>query len=87
MAVAAVAFFDMDETDNVLIKEGIAVDLSVVKLLWENKVKEVFAEANLSIPENAFMIRGSREGKHTEYLGHMLAEMQSLARAFPGAQW
>ncbi len=80
-------FFDMDETDNVLIKEGIAVDLSVVKLLWENKVKEVFAEANLSIPENAFMIRGSREGKHTEYLGHMLAEMQSLARAFPGAQW
>lgn len=79
--------FDMDEVDAALIKEGIAVDLSAIRSSWEKKVKEIFTDATLSIPENAFMIRGSREGKHTEYLGHMLAEMQSLTRAFPGAQW
>ncbi len=79
--------FDMNSVDDELIKEGIAFDRSKIKPLWENKVKEVFADATLSIPENAFMIGGSMEGKHTEYLGHMLAEMQSLSRAFPGATW
>lgn len=79
--------FDMDTVDQKLISDGIAVDLSAIKPLWENKVKEIFTEAPLPVPENVFMIRGSREGKHTEFLGHLLAEMQSLARAFPGASW
>ena len=79
--------FDMNSVDEALIKEGIAVDSSKLKPLWENKVKEVFSEATLSVPQNTFMIHGSMEGKHTEHLGHMLAEMQSLARAFPGATW
>jgi ring-1,2-phenylacetyl-CoA epoxidase subunit PaaC len=80
-------FFLMDETDHSLIKEGIAVDLLKVKQQWEKHVGDVFRLAKLAIPENIFMIHGSREGKHTEHLGHMLAEMQSLTRAFPGAQW
>jgi len=79
--------FAIDETDRVLISEGIAVNLDEVKSRWDRKVKEIFEESTLSVPENAFMITGSREGKHTEHLGHMLAEMQSLARAFPGVEW
>jgi len=79
--------FAMDETDRVLISEGIAVNLDEVKSRWDRKGKEIFEESTLSVPENAFMITGSREGKHTEHLGHMLAEMQSLARAFPGVEW
>ncbi len=79
--------FDMDETDKTLIVLGIAVDLNIVKASWQKKVTEVFTEATLTVPENVFMIIGSREGKHTEYLGHLLAEMQVLPRSFPGAQW
>ncbi len=79
--------FDMDETDAALIKEFIAADTKIIKPLWENKVREVFAEASLTIPENVFMMSGSREGKHTENLGFILAEMQSLHRAHPGAEW
>ncbi len=79
--------FDMDATDEALIKEGIAVDTKKIKPLWEAKVKEVFAEATLVVPENIFMMSGSREGKHTEYFGYILAEMQSLHRSHPGAQW
>jgi ring-1,2-phenylacetyl-CoA epoxidase subunit PaaC len=79
--------FDMDEVDAALIKEGVAVDLSLIKVMWENKVKEVFAEATLSVPESTFMIKGSRDGKHTEHLGYVLAEMQSLHRSHPQAQW
>jgi len=79
--------FRMDETDQQLLKQGIADDLEKIKLLWDKKIKEVFTEATLSFPENVFMIHGSREGKHTECLGHILAEMQTLQRAYPGAQW
>ena len=39
------------------------------------------------MPDDGFMQRGGREGKHTEHLGHMLAEMQIVARSFPGAEW
>jgi ring-1,2-phenylacetyl-CoA epoxidase subunit PaaC len=79
--------FDESENDKKLVKAGIAVNLQDVKILWNQKVKDVFQHATLVFPENSFMIHGSREGKHTEFLGHMLAEMQSLPRAFPGAQW
>lgn len=79
--------FVMDDVDSALIKDGIAVDLNALKMPWENKVKEVFQLAKLSVPENVFMIQGSRDGKHTEHLGHLLTEMQALPRAFPGAQW
>jgi ring-1,2-phenylacetyl-CoA epoxidase subunit PaaC len=68
--------FEMDMVDQALVKEGIAVDLNLIKVMWEDKVKEIFAEATLTVPENAFMIKGSREGRHTEHLGYILAEMQ-----------
>lgn len=79
--------FEMDEVDEILIKEKIAVDLSVLKPLWLQKVKEVFTEATLEMPADAYMQTGSRLGRHTEHLGFLLAEMQHLHRAFPGAQW
>jgi ring-1,2-phenylacetyl-CoA epoxidase subunit PaaC len=79
--------FDSDATDAALIKESIAADAKEIKPLWDKKVKEVFDEAVLAVPENIFMMSGSREGKHTEYLGFILAEMQSLHRAHPGVEW
>jgi ring-1,2-phenylacetyl-CoA epoxidase subunit PaaC len=79
--------FEMDEVDIALIKEGIAADLNLIRVMWENKVKEVFAEATLTVPESTFMIKGSRNGKHTEHLGYILAEMQSLHRQHPKAEW
>ena len=79
--------FEMNEVDSALIKEGIAVDLNSVKSNWDKKVKEVFERATLKIPASAFMQRGSRDAKHTENLGYILAEMQSLPRALPDAKW
>ena len=76
----------MNEVDEILIKEKITFDLSSIQSLWLVKVKEVFAEGTLEIPADAFMQRGSRDGKHTEHLGFLLAEMQHVHRAIPGAQ-
>jgi len=79
--------FDMDETDAELIKAGIAVDLKKIAALWNDKVKEVFKEATLEIPQEVFMQTGSRKGIHTEHLGYILAEMQVLPRMYPDAKW
>ena len=79
--------FDADDTDKEMVKSGIGVDLSKIKPMWEKKVAEVFAEATLEVPQYVYMIRGSREGKHTEHLGYILAEMQVLPRMYPGTNW
>ncbi|MEO0319160.1 MAG: phenylacetate-CoA oxygenase subunit PaaI, partial [Pseudomonadota bacterium] len=38
-------------------------------------------------PVDAWMQSGGKQGRHTEHLGYLLAEMQFLQRAYPGAQW
>lgn len=80
-------FFEMNEVDSILIKEGVAVDLNSIKPAWEKKVKEVLTRSTLQIPSPVFMQRGSRDAKHTEHLGFILSEMQSLPRALPDAKW
>ena len=41
----------------------------------------------LTMPQVAYMQRGGRDGRHTEHLGHLLSEMQIVARSHPGATW
>src|SRR5258705_1250632 len=67
--------------------DGSGVDVSKLKHPWMNKVKEVFSEASLTIPEKIFMQTGGKEGKHTEHLGFILTELQYMQRAYPGAEW
>jgi ring-1,2-phenylacetyl-CoA epoxidase subunit PaaC len=80
-------FFEMHESDEVLLKEGISVDLKTLQPLWESEMKSLFEKCNLKIPENAFMQTGGRKGIHTEQLAYLLAEMQILPRMYPDAKW
>jgi len=80
--------FDADEVDADLLSVGIAADMKQVRASWEQDVKALFAEATIQIPTvNNFTRVGSRKGNHTEHLGYILAEMQFLPRAYPGAKW
>ncbi|MDP1801565.1 MAG: 1,2-phenylacetyl-CoA epoxidase subunit PaaC [Bacteroidota bacterium] len=79
--------FEMNEVDAILIKEGIAVDLSALKPNWEKEINQLFAKANLVAPEGTYVQHGSRNGLHTEYLSYILAEMQSIPRMHPTAKW
>ena len=54
---------------------------------WSQKVNIVLEEAKLPIPEKIFMQTGGKEGRHTEYLGHLLSELQYMQRAWPGCEW
>jgi ring-1,2-phenylacetyl-CoA epoxidase subunit PaaC len=61
--------------------------LGDLETAWRATVLPVLAAATLSVPETTWRPTGGREGRHTEHLGHLLAELQSLHRAHPGATW
>lgn len=54
---------------------------------WNSRVKNIFQQAGLNVPEKVKMITGGFEGKHTKHLSKMLVEMQELQRKYPGAEW
>jgi ring-1,2-phenylacetyl-CoA epoxidase subunit PaaC len=61
--------------------------MPAIKAAWDKTVNEVLKEATLERPADDFMATGGRKGLHTEHLGKILAEMQHVTRAFPGAEW
>ena len=68
-------------------EKNIEPGITVIKEKWLQKIKEVFEEATLSLPGDVYMQTGGKQGIHTEHLGYILAEMQSLQRTYPGAEW
>jgi ring-1,2-phenylacetyl-CoA epoxidase subunit PaaC len=54
---------------------------------WLRAVAPVLSRATLRQPNDGWMQSGGRDGRHTEHLGHLLAEMQVLPRTYPGATW
>ena len=79
--------FDLDGLETELAEAGIGVDNGALKAEWEQRVGAILAEAGLQIPEQEWAVKGGREGYHTESLGHLLNEMQSVHRAYPGCEW
>lgn len=76
-----------DQGDALLVAEGIIPLGSSLREAWLQQVDTVFTEATLSRPASDFAHRGGRQGRHTEHLGYLLAEMQFLQRAYPGCSW
>ena len=83
--------FAADEVERELAQRGVAFEPGTLLAAWHGQVDPVLAEATLTVPQAAYMQgrngRGGRQGFHTEQLGHLLAEMQFLPRAYPDAQW
>jgi ring-1,2-phenylacetyl-CoA epoxidase subunit PaaC len=79
--------FEMDEVDEVLIADGIAIDLKTLRSEWNERVGETIVTSTLIRPADGYMQSGSRKGVHSEYLGYILSEMQYLPRAYPDAKW
>jgi ring-1,2-phenylacetyl-CoA epoxidase subunit PaaC len=79
--------FEMDDAEQQLQHENIAIDRSSLKEKWLSDIKAVLNEATLAFPQKTFMQTGSSKGNHTEHLGHILSEMQYLQRAYPDAKW
>ena len=74
-----------DDVDRAL--AGVAPDPAALEPAWRRLVTDVVHRATLTLPADGYMHSGGRRGRHTEHLGHLLDEMQILARSHPGAKW
>ncbi len=83
----AAELFDDDFLDPALVDAGVAVLPSSLRDAVDARVAAVLDEATLTRPDVAAAYSAGRDGRHTEQLGYLLAEMQHLARSHPGATW
>ena len=79
--------FEVDSSERALIDAGIAVDPASLRPQWLKTVSDIVNEATLALPRGDWMQQGGRSGRHSEHLGHLLSELQSMQRTFPGATW
>jgi ring-1,2-phenylacetyl-CoA epoxidase subunit PaaC len=81
------SLFETDENDSALVAGGIVPDLSAIQHQWQKNTDAMLEKAMLKKPEKVWMQKGNLQGKHTEHLGYILAEMQSVHRAYPRVKW
>lgn len=80
--------FTPDALDTAMQQQGLAPALDELQQKWQQHVTEVLQLATLRIPAaGLWMQSGGKQGRHTEHLGYLLAEMQFLQRSYPGAAW
>ncbi len=79
--------FEADDVTRLLAAEGIGVNPASLRAAYDAAIDAVLAEATLARPAVRRGVAGGRTGRHSEHLGHLLAEMQFLPRAYPDAVW
>ena len=79
--------FSVDDAERGLIDNGTAIDPQSLLPQWLMTISRVVQEATLTLPQNDWMQQGGRSGRHSEHLGHLLSELQSMQRTFPGVTW
>jgi ring-1,2-phenylacetyl-CoA epoxidase subunit PaaC len=80
-------FWIGDEAESAAVANGTGVSLAALKPAWDALLDEVLAEATLQRPPEGGYVSQGRRGHHSEHMGFLLAEMQSLAREHPQAVW
>jgi ring-1,2-phenylacetyl-CoA epoxidase subunit PaaC len=80
--------FTTDEVDAAMQACGVVGDLGPLQAAWREQLAATLSAATLALPaEGAWMQRGGKQGRHSEHMGFLLAEMQFMQRAYPGLQW
>lgn len=79
--------FIADEIDEWAAAENVGPNPAALQAPWDDFVQQALQEATLTRPQDAWMDTGGKHGRHTEHLGYLLAEMQYMQRAYPGAAW
>lgn len=79
--------FLADEVDAAMLAAGIGPDLDDIRAQWDAEIDRTLKQATLRRPDTGHVQKGGKRGVHSEHLGYVLAEMQFLQRAYPGARW
>jgi ring-1,2-phenylacetyl-CoA epoxidase subunit PaaC len=79
--------FATEEDDAAMVADGVIPNVAGLRAAWNAAVQDTLTGATLERPADGWMHSGGRSGRHTEHLGYLLAELQFLQRAYPGAAW
>ncbi|AJK44777.1 1,2-phenylacetyl-CoA epoxidase subunit PaaC [Burkholderia plantarii] len=79
--------FVADAVEREVAAAGIAPAADTLEAAWRADVDAALAEATLVAPAPVAYVTTGRHGEHSEHMGFLLAQMQSLARQHPGASW
>lgn len=79
--------FEDDDIDNGAAEAGLGPRWSELRAQWEDEVGQLLSAAGLAMPAHTAFRSTGKRGVHTEHMGFLLAEMQSLQRAYPGGVW
>ncbi len=80
-------FFIASPDEMAAVADGTGVDTRLLQPDWDREVDHALHDATLRRPAAGGPVPRGKQGQHSEHLGYLLAEMQSLARAHPGATW
>ena len=80
-------WFAPDEVDAAAAQSRLGPSWDTLKPAWLSLVAPVLQEAGLAPPADTPFLSSGKRGVHSEHMGFLLAEMQALPRAFPGAVW
>jgi ring-1,2-phenylacetyl-CoA epoxidase subunit PaaC len=79
--------FAADAVDAAAAASGLGPARDTLREPWLREVSAVFAEAQVAVPPSTPFVSTGTQGRHSEHMGFILAEMQSLQRQFPGGRW
>jgi ring-1,2-phenylacetyl-CoA epoxidase subunit PaaC len=80
-------FFKVDAIDTAMATHGVAPLASQLRDAWQSDVRQLLAQATLQAPPEQRGAPIGTHGQHSEHLGYLLADLQFLQRAYPGARW
>lgn len=80
-------FFAADAVENAVAAAGVAPLTSAFESAWLADVQAALDEATLTLPAPVKHVSTGKLGEHSEHMGYLLAQMQSVARQHPGARW
>lgn len=80
-------FFKSTETESKMADMGVGPDLESLKPIYLKRVEDIFTASNIEVPVETTFQFGGKEGRHSEYMGYVLAEFQYMQRAYPNMQW
>jgi len=79
--------FHTTNADEIMIKEGIGVNVTKLKESYYAIISDLLKEATLEVPESKWFQKGGKRGIHTEHLGFILSDLQYMQRTYPNMEW
>jgi ring-1,2-phenylacetyl-CoA epoxidase subunit PaaC len=79
--------FAADEIDEHAAAGGIGPRWSELEDVWRAEMDQILGAATLAAPAATPFLSSGKQGRHSEHMGRILAELQYLQRAYPGGTW